>query len=337
MERCPNCGATIRPGAKFCTTCGLRLPDAAPAGSGDATARSPFDSTSTVASRWPSSEQSRPEPPPTEREPEGADQASDALDRWRPETPGTAWPPAWSAEQPAVAASESSPDATVEPAAESAPAESLDDQATAEVAPDAAAEELAAAVEAMTQETEQPEPEPEPRDADRMLDERMVVPAGTEVESWRTAPEPESAAAEEPAVASWSDAPLAGVGRFESAGRDSVEAADRVPPEASVDRAMALLDELRAMLPGLAAGPGRDVSEIVRDLESARSDLGDAAASSSLREVVETARERPRDIDAILGLIGRLDDLVSLLEARERSIAAIDRALERLRPAPPAE
>src|SRR4051794_5046058 len=27
MERCPNCGAPARPGAKFCTTCGYRFDD----------------------------------------------------------------------------------------------------------------------------------------------------------------------------------------------------------------------------------------------------------------------------------------------------------------------
>src|SRR6266508_5396642 len=27
IERCPNCGAPVRAGAKFCTTCGLRLPE----------------------------------------------------------------------------------------------------------------------------------------------------------------------------------------------------------------------------------------------------------------------------------------------------------------------
>lgn len=45
MDRCPNCGSTIRIGAKFCTSCGFRLresePDAAPA----VPSRSPFATT----------------------------------------------------------------------------------------------------------------------------------------------------------------------------------------------------------------------------------------------------------------------------------------------------
>ena len=46
MNRCPNCAAQNRDGAKFCTSCGFRLPaDTAPLITGD---RSPFATTSTV-------------------------------------------------------------------------------------------------------------------------------------------------------------------------------------------------------------------------------------------------------------------------------------------------
>jgi zinc ribbon protein len=46
MNRCPNCAAQNREGAKFCTSCGFRLPvTSAPTNSSD---RSPFATTSTV-------------------------------------------------------------------------------------------------------------------------------------------------------------------------------------------------------------------------------------------------------------------------------------------------
>jgi len=69
MERCPNCGSSVRIGAKFCTTCGFRLPSEAPAPPVAASSRSPFDTTSTasVSNRWPIPESPAvvpvPEPP----------------------------------------------------------------------------------------------------------------------------------------------------------------------------------------------------------------------------------------------------------------------------------
>lgn len=54
MTRCPNCGSSVRTGAKFCTTCGFRLPIEAETSSESPSSRSPFDltSSSTIASRW---------------------------------------------------------------------------------------------------------------------------------------------------------------------------------------------------------------------------------------------------------------------------------------------
>lgn len=52
MDRCPNCGSTVRQGAKFCTTCGFRLPVQAESTAPTAPAaptRSPFDITSSAS------------------------------------------------------------------------------------------------------------------------------------------------------------------------------------------------------------------------------------------------------------------------------------------------
>ena len=46
MNRCPNCAAQNRDGAKFCTSCGFRLPAETPVA--QASDRSPFATTSTV-------------------------------------------------------------------------------------------------------------------------------------------------------------------------------------------------------------------------------------------------------------------------------------------------
>lgn len=55
MDRCPNCGSSVRAGAKFCTTCGFRLPIQPLAPAQPTSARSPFDLTSSApaSSRWP--------------------------------------------------------------------------------------------------------------------------------------------------------------------------------------------------------------------------------------------------------------------------------------------
>jgi zinc ribbon protein len=86
MNRCPNCAAQNREGAKFCTSCGFRLPvTSTPTTSSD---RSPFATTSSVP---PYAEQVA-EPP---RTPESAEESGFAT--WNApapqptETPGRSW------------------------------------------------------------------------------------------------------------------------------------------------------------------------------------------------------------------------------------------------------
>lgn len=66
MERCPNCGAPARPGAKFCTTCGYRLPAAAVVPTAD-----PAETSRDSAASWPAP----PEPTPA-TEVDASDQSS---------------------------------------------------------------------------------------------------------------------------------------------------------------------------------------------------------------------------------------------------------------------
>ena len=51
----------------------------------------------------------------------------------------------------------------------------------------------------------------------------------------------------------------------------------------------------------------------------------------ALRDALLSARDRPRDLDTVLDLTGRIDSMVALAFAYERSHAAIERALDVLR------
>jgi hypothetical protein len=100
-------------------------------------------------------------------------------------------------------------------------------------------------------------------------------------------------------------------------------------------RAEALLDELRGLLPRLAAPPvGSGVA--VEGVAAALAEVRDDAVSNSGRfdaliAVVATATERPRDIDVMLDLARQVNAISDLKASYDRSLAAIDDAVTRLR------
>ena len=100
-------------------------------------------------------------------------------------------------------------------------------------------------------------------------------------------------------------------------------------------RAIQLLDELRAVIAALETGSSPDLSGVVSDLEVAVTPPGALAAEelADLREALLAAREKPREIDTMLDLSGRIDSMVALVIAYDRTIAAIERSLDVLRQA----
>jgi hypothetical protein len=102
---------------------------------------------------------------------------------------------------------------------------------------------------------------------------------------------------------------------------------------ATKDRVTRLLDELRDAIATLEGQPAIDLSPVIADLEVAVTPPGAIKPEelSELRDALLAARERPRDIDTIVALTGRLDSLVALIFAYDRTIAAIERSLETLR------
>ncbi len=177
----------------------------------------------------------------------------------------------------------------------------------------------------------QPEPESEPQATDEptpapeepdLLAGMTAIPAGSSSNeySWKSTPDPESEPEPEVGLAPASDAAAA------KASSDAVL------------RAESLLDELRDLLPSLAAAtttedetppaPGIDTNAVADELSAA---LPESDRFSDLRETLETARANPRDIDTMLSIVGRAGDLIDLLDTRDALESAISTAIARLR------
>ncbi len=99
------------------------------------------------------------------------------------------------------------------------------------------------------------------------------------------------------------------------------------------DRAARLLDELREAIAAFNGGAPRDLSGVISELEVAVTPPGALGVEelNELREALLKARDRPRDIDTIVDLTGRLDVMVALIFAYDRTVAAIERSLDVLR------
>ncbi len=101
----------------------------------------------------------------------------------------------------------------------------------------------------------------------------------------------------------------------------------------SIQRADQLLDELRSTVATIGRTQAPDLSGVISELEVALTPPSALQAEDlvALRETLHTASERPRDIDTILDLTGKLGAMSALLIAYDRSIAAIERSLDTLR------
>lgn len=294
MERCPNCGAPARPGAKFCTTCGYRLPAAV------AAPTEPVETSTTGASSWPA-------PPASKQESE-----ADASD------------------EPAATVTESAPASTVDvvipgPDPENEPIDDAEAARTIGSGDPTAVntDEVLSSSWPSTSSSSQPSPwtasgagtdvggtvagdraEPESTDAgigSGVSEETVIVtePA-SQYEGWS------AAVVEEVAPPS------------ESTGTN-------------IARATALLDELRLLLPVLATSStgGTNIGEsITGDLESALASAKTATEDrQALRGALNEARDNPRDIQTILALSAQVDAAIALLDEHERLIATVEQAV----------
>jgi hypothetical protein len=280
MERCPNCGAPARPGAKFCTTCGYRLPAAAPS---EPTPEAGGRAAASTASSWP--------PPPTSATTESSASAQDQTTDPSQGSDEVIAMPATAPEADADATAEAGSEADSGTDAEStdsvlssswpspAPATQSDPWAATTGTGDNAAAE-----------------------ADRdvgVAEEVVVVPApASQYEGWS------SAVVEEVAPVSKSGG-------------------------TTIARAIALLDELRLLLPALnTAAASDDTAAIDVELQGIITAGNEAAADrQALREALRAARDDPRDIQTILALSQQADAAIALLDEHDRLVSTVQRAL----------
>jgi hypothetical protein len=143
-------------------------------------------------------------------------------------------------------------------------------------------------------------------------------PVETEVESAEVMAE--EAPAEEPAepAAEEVEEPVAA----EAVDVTESEVAEPAAVSPSVERANELLDELRVVIVGLSntAAPAGEAGPSLADVKPTAEEISQFAV---LRAVVDAASERPRDIDTMLDLSSRLDDIKALHDAFTRLAEAV--------------
>ena len=346
VDKCPNCGQPGRPGARFCTSCGFRLPERPVEPEPSPLSRSPFATTSTVAaSWWPSSAPSGAqletagETAPSDPAEGGQDAAPMSADA-AASSDTQAAPSEESVPAPTVASSETGPLAAEpetatesgEPApfpawpsfptygsSSSQPASTWDTAPAADAGQSSEPEDLAAAVDQLAGVPMSESPPVEPSPVEPAIAEAALV-------------EPPPVIAEEFEAPPWIEPPAAAAAPTEAFG----EAPAPVVPDDALARAQSLVDELKTLLPTLAgpapAAAPEDHSGLVQELTQARADAtAPQSRFDALMAVVETAKERPRDIDVMLDLSRHVEAIAALKDSYDRCLGAIDAAVSHLK------
>lgn len=350
METCTNCGASLRPGAKFCTTCGTRLNEStsssnAFAGWGNSQPENNDDSQQTSVLNAVQSPEEKAEEAPSIRT-----TRQRSSDSW-----GSAYSGGSSASEPSsndpASRFISALDAEVKP---TPPAEPVGDTAAADsgwgtpaFTPPAASNWSYSGSESTSEEKADTTssdsgwgkpstwatPAPETTEEEESTDDDNVIDAEfTE----------EVAAAEEPVVTeeSHEEEPATDAAGFTDDGDDEVDylSGDEnievsgaenpvLPPDEARDRAISLVDELRRMVRMMGTGTPSDPGAAAMALTEASLNAGDYA---DLREVIAELQDDPRDIQALANLAQKADKIEALLDEHQSLVASIDRAITEL-------
>lgn len=347
MNTCSNCGADVRPGAKFCTACGTRLNDVAAADASSAwtsgqsapeTADESDPSTDTGAS--PASADANVDLPAAN----GSTESDTATASSPSEDASSSWSWRSSPDSASSASRAEDDDDRIDPPSAAAEPrvvmiEKDDQSATSSPAEKPSTDEFT-----WTWGAEDERSEASGIDADRDTGDEDRVAASRFEDSWNGD------------GASGGDAATTATAPADETPESAEIAEDDVDPESAsnhrpahqpaddagtpsdedpLDHARRLIDELQTLIP--PPRPYRDDAQAALDapLEELRDSLSSARSSSDfdeLRTVLESARERPRDIDTMLEMVSRIDTMLAALDDRDRLASAIDRAIDQLQP-----
>jgi hypothetical protein len=107
---------------------------------------------------------------------------------------------------------------------------------------------------------------------------------------------------------------------------------ERVDAPSPKERAQALLFELRELIDESFAAPA--AASANGDAASALATLtalgDDADKFDRLREILEKAREQPRDVDTMLNLLGEINSLIELVDRHHAYVTAVEEAKRQL-------
>jgi hypothetical protein len=357
MERCSNCGAATRPGAKFCTSCGTRL-------------NLDQDSTGPVDSSWNSTSSMQESPVATPAVEDG-----DITTMREAVTPPPHWEetvqdprPEHEDEEPAAAWSSGSPwtSGETEPAVEAEAQgvrvseesdwsskwhsdERVDDAADAGSSPDSTPsednrwawnttnDEAPAAVEESVTFTASATERDTIRASGGGDTETGWTPSLVDVEMDEVAQESETIVPAPDAIglSEAGESGITGDERVSAADWDSAIAVDPSAPDSGEEqdpreRATTLLDELRALVWKIGEEEPAGDNDIITIANNLRSVRGETADFSDLREVIGAVRENPRDIDALRDLGLQADRLQALLDSHASLTSALDEAIRTL-------
>jgi hypothetical protein len=339
MEKCFNCGAAVRPGAKFCTSCGTRLVD-----NEASTSTTTTPETSSWSQDAPAEETRVATPaaraddtPDTPGETTSTgDQAADApYATWRAASSGE--DTAQDLEQPLSPADRF--EAALDARDETGDSATRSDAFSGWGSPAPTSEDRFASWSAAYGTTGEPREVQEDAAtgsaAGDSTDEREKDGEIVAVESATIASD--EADATETDAAGFTEGGdqevdyLSGDENIAAGGPDSGIAAGR-PSDASDarQRATALVEELRELVWKIGEQePSRagDTTDIRNELSAAR---GQVADFSDFEGVIAAVRESPRDVDALRELGAQAGRIEDLLESHGRLTAALDDAIRKL-------